>query len=305
MSGSEKMPTRFCKKQAAAIFILSCILSVTLPVSASGMLKESSSEPGGAVVPIIMYHGVKTSNTQKDIITPNELETDLCYLQNNQYSTITMTDLIDYEADEKELPAKPIVLSFDDGYYNNYAYVLPLLEKYRMKIVFSLIGIYTDDATNQPQNNLNYSHVTWAQANAMIQSGLVEIQNHTYNLHTITAKRSGCKKNPGESQAHYEKLLTEDIGGLQQKITSMTGTTPNTFTYPYGLVSKESCPIIKSLGFKASLTCDYGINIIAKSPDALFGLKRICRPHGLSLQKALQSAMKELKKQHSSSQSVS
>jgi peptidoglycan/xylan/chitin deacetylase (PgdA/CDA1 family) len=299
------MPTRFCKKIAASIFIFSCVLSCALPISASSMPKRTNSEPDGIVVPIIMYHGVKTSNTQKDVITPNELETDLRYLQSNHYSTITMTDLIGYANCEKELPEKPIILSFDDGYYNNYAYVLPLLEKYRMKIVFSLIGIYTDDATDQPQNNLNYSHVTWAQANAMIQSGLVEIQNHTYNLHTITAKRSGCKKNPGESQAHYEKVLTEDIGRLQQEITSMTGTTPNTFTYPYGLISKESCPIIKSLGFKASLTCDCGINIVPKNPDALFGLKRICRPHGLSLQTELQKAMKELKLPHASSQCVS
>lgn len=299
------MSDRFRKKLIASIFIFSCILLTALPISASSMLKTTDSEPGGIVVPIIMYHGVKTSNTQKDIITPNELETDLRYLQSNHYSTVTMTDLIDYCNNEKELPAKPIILSFDDGYYNNYAYVLPLLEKYHMKIVFSLIGIYTDDATNQPQNNLNFSHVTWAQANAMIQSGLVEIQNHTYNLHTITARRSGCRKNPGESQAHYEKVLTEDIDRLQQEITSMTGTTPNTFTYPYGLVSKDSYPIIRNLGFQASLTCNYGVNLIPKDPDALFGLKRLCRPHGLSLQKVLQKAMKERQLPHASSQCVS
>lgn len=298
------MSERFRKNLIASMIIFFCLLLTTLPISASSM-EKSDSEPSGVVVPIIMYHGVKTSNTRKDVITPGELETDLRYLQSNQYSTITMTDLIDYCNNERELPAKPIILSFDDGYYNNYAYVLPLLEKYHMKIVFSLIGIYTDDATNQPLNNLNFSHVTWAQANAMIQSGLVEIQNHTYNLHTITARRSGCRKNPGESPAHYEKVLTEDVGRLQQEITSMTGTTPNTFTYPYGLVSKEAGPIIKDLGFQASLTCDYGVNLIQKDPEALFGLKRICRPHGLSLQNALQKAMKEQKLPHASSQSVS
>lgn len=48
---------------------------------------------------------------------------------------------------------------------------------------------------------------------------------------------------------------------------SRTGTTPSTFTYPYGQVSNESCPIIKKLWFKASLTCDYGVNIITKDPE--------------------------------------
>lgn len=79
-----------------------------------------------------------------------------------------------------------------------------------MRIVFSMIGKYTDDATQYPENNMNYSHVTWAQANEMVQSGLVEIQNHTYNLHTITRKRCGCQKNKGESLKQYEQVLTEE-----------------------------------------------------------------------------------------------
>ena len=74
-----------------------------------------------------------------------------------------------------------------------------------------MIGKYTDDATQYPENNMNYSHVTWAQANEMVQSGLVEIQNHTYNLHTITRKRYGCQKNKGESLKQYEQVLTEKL----------------------------------------------------------------------------------------------
>lgn len=282
------------KKLFYGILVVSFLFTNTFPVRAFHFFKNSEAEPQGVVLPIIMYHEVKPYKTRKDVITPYEIEADLKYLQANNYTTITMTDLIDSVNGKKELPPKPIILSFDDGYYNNYAFVYPLLKKYNLKIVFSMIGKYTDDATQIPENNLNYSHVTWDQANEMIRSGLVEIQNHTYNLHTITSKRFGCQKNKGESPEHYEQILTEDIGKLQREITDRTGTAPNTFTYPYGQVSKESYPIIKKLGFKASLTCDYGVNIITRDQEILYGLKRICRAHGVPLQKALREAMENI-----------
>lgn len=283
------------KKLASGLLIFSILLTSFFSAGAFPFFKKSGTTPNGVIVPIIMYHEVKPFKTRKDVITPYEIESDLKYLKANGYTTITMADLIEYVNGGKDLPEKPIVLSFDDGYYNNYVYVFPLLKKYHMKIVLSILGKNTDDFTQIPDDNLDYSHVTWDQINEMIQSGLVEVQNHTYNLHTITRKRFGCQKNRGESLEHYELVLTEDIIKLQNEIKEKTGTTPNTFTYPYGQVSKESYPIIKRLGFKASLTCDYGVNIITKNPEILFGLKRICRAHNVPLKKALREAVKTLK----------
>lgn len=276
------------RRLICGILALFVTLSCALPAAGADFGSDDM------VVPIFMYHEVKPYKTRKDVITPYEIESDLEFLKKNHYSTLTMKDLIAYANGQKELPEKPIILTFDDGYLNNYQYVYPLLKKYNMKIVLSIIGKNTDDFTSIPDDNLDYSHVTWGQIKEMQQSGLVEIQNHTYDLHKISWKRFGCKKNKGESLAHYEQTLTEDIGKLQQEITEKTGTTPDTFTYPYGTVSKESFPIIKKLGFKASLSCDYGVNVIPKDPEKLYGLKRICRVHGVTLQKALRKAMRTL-----------
>ena len=247
------------------------------------------------LLPILMYHEVKTTHTGKDCIAPYEMESDLVYLQSSQYTPITMTDLINYVDGCGELPAKPVILSFDDGYLNNYVYVYPLLQRHQMKIVLSILGKNTDDFTRIPSDNLDYSHVTWWQINEMMGSGLVEIQNHTYDMHTITRKRYGCQRRRGESLEHYEQALTADIGRLQERIQAIAGVTPNTFTYPYGQVSRESLPVIKRMGFRASLTCQYGVNVITKDPEELYGLKRICRSHGVPARKAIADAMKTLK----------
>lgn len=246
-------------------------------------------------LPIIMYHELRKTNMGKDIIAPSEFESDLNFLEENDYHTITMADLIAYVYDNKELPENPIMLTFDDGYYNNYVYGFPLLQKYDMKIVLSIIGKGVNDFSAIKDENVNYSHTSWVQINEMLKDGRIEIQNHSYNLHQVKIGRYGSKKSFGESLDHYEGVLTEDIGRLQKEILEMTGQMPTTFTYPFGSVSKDSVPILKKLGFKASLSCKFGINLIGKDPEKLFGLKRICRPHGVSLEKLIQKAMKTIK----------
>lgn len=234
-------------------------------------------------LPIIMYHSVLKDNSvsPKYTVTPRQLECDLKYLKENGYEAITVSDLIDYTKGSKKLPKKPVMLTFDDGYYNNLYYAYPLVEKYGMKMVVSVVGKFTDDFSETDDSNPNYSHLTWAQIDEMQKSETVEIQNHTYNLHSLSP-RMGCQKLNGESAKEYEKLLSDDLTKLQQKLKEKTGIAPNAFTYPFGSVSRESLDIIKKLGFKASFSCNEGINEITKDPKCLYMLKRFIRPSGLS-----------------------
>lgn len=264
-------------------FSLSCLM-----ITGNSYIPDSSED---VVVPILMYHEVKTYKVGRDVITPNEFESDLKYLLENRYTTITMTDLIDHVYKNKELPENPIILSFDDGYLNNYVYAFPLLKKYNMKAVFSIIGKNADDFSRIPDDSLDYSHASWDQINEMLDSGCFEVQNHTYNLHSISQKRYACLKNSNETLEHYEKVLADDLEKLQLEVIANTGFIPNTFVYPYGKVSKESIPILKKLGFQATLTCDYGVNIIGSDPDTLYGLKRICRSHGKPVNNLITEAM--------------
>ena len=270
------------------------VILILIKVHASSI--QVMENRGGAIcIPILMYHEVKYEKLGKDVISPYEFESDLKYLSENGYTTITMQQLIDYVYYGKSLPANPIIVSFDDGYLNNYEYVLPLLKKYDMKIVFSVIGKNTDDFTRIQDSNLDYSHVTWDQLNEMLDSGYVELQNHSYNLHYTNKKRFGCKQMRGESFEDYQKALMDDVGTFQEKLTRMTGSTPTTFVYPYGGYNENTNIILKKMGFKATLSCDYGINLITHEPEDLFGLKRICRSHGDTLGKLLSEGMKTLK----------
>ncbi len=230
-------------------------------------------------VPILMYHSIlRSSNTHGNyIISESAFEADLKYLQSEGYTAVFMQDLIDFTYNGKPLPAKPVVLTFDDGYSNNFLYAFPLLQKYNAKAVLSIIGYYTDLYTETPDENPSYSHVTWDNVKKMMDSGLVEFQNHSYNMHTTDKGRNGTKKKRGESDAAYRKVLTEDISKLQEEFKSHTNYTPSTFVYPFGSVSNASFDIIKNMGFKASLSCESGMNTITRNPECLYMLKRYLR----------------------------
>jgi peptidoglycan/xylan/chitin deacetylase (PgdA/CDA1 family) len=137
--------------------------------------------------------------------------------------------------------------------------------------------------------------MNWNHLNEMINSGNVEVQNHTYNLHSVKSDRYGCAQKAGEELSDYREVLTQDIGKLQTLITAYSGVTPSTFTYPYGRFNDNTVQIIKEMGFKASLSCMYGINKITRDPECLYDLKRICRSHGVSVEKLLENAAKTIR----------
>lgn len=289
-----------------AIFVV-CLVSVgiirlyTAPAAPTAALEasedsspKSSAWLGGkkddAVdVPIIMYHNIfRSSNAHGDyIITEAAFEKDLKYISEQGYTTVVMQDLIDYAEGRGDLPEKPIVLTFDDGYFNNFSYAFPLLQKYNAKAVVSIIGYYTDLYTESPDENPAYSHVTWKDIKEMMKSGSVEFQNHSYNLHTTDKGRDGTKKKKGESLDEYKAILTEDIGRLQDAFLTNTGYTPTTFTYPFGSVSEASFDIIEDLGFKASLSCQSGMNHLSRNPKELFMLNRYLRTPKKSVESLL------------------
>ena len=215
-------------------------------------------------LPVLMYHGIH-SNPQKAgdyVITPQALEEDLLYLQRQGCTTVVMSDLIAYVQQGTPLPEKPVMITFDDGYYNNYLNAYPLLQKYQMKAVISIIVGETDKYSELDENKENYSHITWDMINEMMESGLIEIQNHTYELHK-TGKKA------------------------QDRIEAMTGWRPNTFTYPFGSYSRHSQELLEQLGFAASLGVEGKPCCLTRDPACLIRIPRYTRTSQASAEELL------------------
>jgi len=236
-------------------------------------------------LPIIMYHSVLKSRSGKFIVSPDMLERDMRFLLGRGYTTVFTQEVIDFVNCIGELPEKPIIVTFDDGYYNNLHYALPIFEKLDIKGVINVVGHYADKAVAENDTNPQYSHLTWEQTRQIRDSGRFEVGNHTYDMHNHRG-RLGVTKKRGESFDEYRAALEKDIGKLQKDLTDKSGITPNIFAYPFGKYSKETKKILRGMGFEAIFTCNEGINKISRGDtETLLRLKRYNRPGKCSTEK--------------------
>lgn len=271
-----------------AVIFCSIIVSVAFffAISYETQSTQVSTQASYIELPIIMYHHIteNEANTGKYTVHISEFQKDLEYIQNNGYTAVTVSDLVSYVKKEAELPKKPIMITFDDGFESFYKLAYPILKEKEIKSIVSVIGKVTERYSENEDHNINYSNLTFDEINKLISDNLVEIQNHSYDMHvSASGKRKGISKLSGESSEDYKKNLTEDLLTLQKILKIKCGITPECVVYPYGAHSKETLSIIKKMGFKSTMLCEEKINrIVQGDNDSLYNLGRFNRPSGIS-----------------------
>ncbi|MBE7038363.1 MAG: polysaccharide deacetylase family protein [Ruminococcaceae bacterium] len=238
-------------------------------------------EPG-IKLPVVMYHLILDDEKRlgKFVISPDELERDMKYLKDNDFNPVVFSDLINYTEKNIDLPPNPIMITFDDGYYNNYLFAYPVLKKYGFKAVLSIIGTESEKYSSSGEVSKYYSHVTFENMKEM--SDVFEIQNHSYNLHEYSENIKGAKKTSKETSEVYVKRLYDDLLKCHNLIKDNTGITPCAFAFPFGSMSYDAHSVISDkMGYKGSLSCIEGINYITKDKQSLYKLKRYNRPSGI------------------------
>ena len=192
--------------------------SRTVYVSAAAGVWEI---PEGHRVPIIMYHGVTDDmwGMTELFVRPSVMEAHLQYLVENGFTPIWFEDL--ERVDEIE---KPVILTFDDGYADNYHELYPLLQKYQAK---ATIFVITGTIDYNPHN------LTTAQIKELSDSGLVSIQSHTV-MHPLLATLT-----PEEQQWELEQS--------RLTLTRITVKIPYVICYPSGNYNSTTMELAQSL----------------------------------------------------------
>lgn len=184
-------------------------------------------------VPVLNYHKVDNLNHSLSI-SPQEFQEQMQYLHENGYHTITPDQLVTYLQSGSALPEKPIMLTFDDGYLDNYTNAYPIMKKYGFTatifVVTNLVG--------HDQRFMN-----WDQAREMQQDGFV-FGSHTVSHVALT------KLTPGE-------VLTE-LTGSRQEIGRQLGILPRYFAYPTGAYNMQIEDLVRQAGYDAAFTIRFG-----------------------------------------------
>lgn len=235
------------------------------------------------VLPVLMYHGLTADSGRQNryMIPPSLFESDLQYLSKAGYTSVSVSELVSHFENGTALPDKPVLITFDDGYLNNYTYAFPLLKKYNAKAVLSPIAAESDRAEGEENPDPRWSQCSWEELREMAESDLVEIENHSYDLHKLYRDRQGIQQKSGEGEEEYKKRIGEDIQKANSRIEEKTSFCPKAFVYPFGAKSPASEEVIRKMGFEAAFDCENRLNILTSSDD-LYHIHRFLRPGNIS-----------------------
>ena len=246
-----------------AVFLTQCLCLLAIAVTYRSAL-TAPEKP----MPVLMYHNIVPEGEPCEgmTVTVDKLEKDLEYLAENDYITVLPRNIA-----AGYIPEKPVMLTFDDGYLSSYELLFPLLKKYNMCAVVSVVGFMPDI----PSANF----CTWEMLREMSDSGLVEIASHTYSLHNTDERAgeyspsepNGIERLPGESNAGHRQRVLSDLERSISVITVNTGAMPSCFAYPYGATDEDLKDYIDNL-FPVTLTTE---RAVASYGGGLHDLPRI------------------------------
>lgn len=205
-----------------------------------------------------MYHSISehvgNEKHNKWRVKPNDFEKQMHWFYKNNWKSFTISELVKLD----EIPEKSFVITFDDGYEDNYLNAFPILKKYNFKATIYLVpnqktNYWEEKNTSVLSNLLNEKQIL-----EMQNSGLIEFGSHTLshvNLSTI----------------NDEQLLNE-LKKSKEEVEKITNQECEAFAYPYGKFDDKIVQAVKNVGYKNATVVKRGL---FEQNDDVFTIKRV------------------------------
>jgi peptidoglycan/xylan/chitin deacetylase (PgdA/CDA1 family) len=200
--------------------------------------------PDAVNVPILMYHYVSELPADADVyrrdltVTPDRFEAQMRYLKEEGYTTVILSDIYEALTEGKPLPPRPIVLTFDDGYKDAYAHVLPVLQEY------GFIGEFFVLAT--PAHYQAPHYLSWNDMKEMADAGM-SMQAHGRDHVELTNRAND--------------FLVYQILGAREAVEAHTGQPVRFFCYPSGRHDEATRAVVASAGYWGAVTTAWGTEL--------------------------------------------
>ena len=186
-------------------------------------------------VPVLSYHQVNDEDNNALTVPAAVFEQQMAYLHDNGYHAITPDQLNAYLTEGAPLPEKPVLITFDDGYQDNYENAFPILQKYGMTATIFLISDFMDRFDK---------YLTWQQVQEMSEAGIY------MGVHTLSHFEL-----PGLSKAE----LYQQIEGGKLAIEWKTLQFTEYIAYPCGSYNADVLAVARDCGYKGGFTVRYDL----------------------------------------------
>ena len=192
--------------------------------TASPLIKNDSS------IPVLMFHSITNVKGNELEISKAQFKMEMQYLKDKGYTTLTLTEVYDFFEKNKPIPKKSVVITFDDGYLNNYTNAYPILKQFGFKATIFDITSTVDTSTN---------YLNSAQLKELSNNG-IDIQPHT-----IT--------HPHLNKLSYDQQYKE-LKTSKDFIETLLSKTVKFVAYPYGEWNQDTIKAVKNIGYTMAFT---------------------------------------------------
>jgi peptidoglycan/xylan/chitin deacetylase (PgdA/CDA1 family) len=231
----------------------------TRPKSVSTHPSPSSDKLSTVEVPILVYHHIREavpvgSRAERRLtVTVETFDRQMKYLQENGYNVITFVTLVDHLNGAGELPAKPVIISFDDGWKDQLVYALPWLKKYHYSATFFVV-------TNLVGST---GFLSWSQLRRILVEGM-EIGSHS-------------RSHPRLDEINDPAILWDQIYTSKQILERQLGAVVDEFAYPYGSYNATTASTVRLAGYKTARAC-----CIGRVQSDAYALRAVMVPNDLT-----------------------
>lgn len=198
-------------------------------------------------VPVLMYHHILPEEDitgmfidNNVVVSLEQFQQDIQTLKNRGYETISLRQLSDFVRNGAALPAKSVLITFDDGYLSNKQYAMPVLQEAGYTaVIFALTGWVEEHP--QTFNPAGLQYLSWPELKQMRH--VFQFASHTDNLHSLSWNGSG------KLTAVSQQELADD---LQRSVRKLQGT--SYFSYPYGHYNATARQVLEEQGIDLAFT---------------------------------------------------
>lgn len=199
-------------------------------------------------IPVLMYHSIAYEKGNELRIPKEKFREQMRFLKEKGYTTLTLDELYEFFVNNSPVPEKSVVLTFDDGYVDNYTNAYPILKEFGFNAVVFII-------TNNIDNLKGY--LTSDQIIELAKNG-IEVQSHTVNHEKL-------------STLNYNKQL-ETLKNSKKFLENTLGRKISYIAYPYGNWNKNTIKAIKEADYKMAFTTS---GTWSDKSDGIYTLDRV------------------------------
>ncbi len=209
-------------------------------------------------LPIVVYHIVRPSYPSDSAavraiaLTPETFAAEMQHLKAGGYHVVRFSDLEAYFKDGTALPSKPIILSFDDGWGDQFVYAFPILEKYHYPATFF---VFTNAIGRR-------GFLSWSDLHRMLAAGMT-VGDHT-------------RSHPYLTHITDQAVLWDEIYGSKQTLEKRLGVPVNEIAYPFGMYDPAIVALVKKAGYLSARGDYWSGN--RQTADKLYALSAINAP---------------------------